>query len=215
MTYEEIKKCIIDTINLPDKLEPYFMVGENYNRLTNQSDKIIYLQVVKELLICGDLNQRFCCIVGISIMQKNIDFKVEIKYCADNFDSVTEIKLVSHLLYACAEISEDWSLKFIKQVINEFKSPYAKFNSIYDKYNIYSLSIRCLAYTSRWVELIIEINDAYTLFNDITFIDELAFFKRKRGVEDFERLLMSFSKENSDRVLILSSDIEMRYQNYN
>lgn len=214
MTYQEIKKEIIDTINLPEKVEPHFEIGRKYFKLTSQLDKEIYLQIIKELIVQGDLKQRFCCLIGIQTMKKEQECKNEIKVCVDNFNSVAEIKLVARLSYVCAVISEEWSLDFIRRIITEFKTPFEKFKSIYDKYNIYSLSIRYLAETNRWMEFINYMNVAYSLFDDKTFIDNLAFFKYKRGEVDFERLKKSLFKENSDRVLSLSSLIEMRYKNY-
>lgn len=207
MTYEEIKKDIIDTINLPLQAEPYFMVGEKYDTLTNQSDKDIYLNVIKELILHENIQYRFAGLVALDIMHKEIDCKEEIKYCVDNFCPEKEIKLARRLLSACAAIPEDWAINFIKQIIHEFE-----FSN--NKDHIYEQAIRCSSLSLRWKELMNEINLAISAYDNITFNDFIAFFKYIRGKKDYKEFKEMLTADNLNRLSIQKHYVEERYKMY-
>lgn len=207
MTYKEIRSQIIDTMNLPDQLEPHFQLGYDYNKLTNEIDQELFIKAIKDFLIQGSIYQRFCCLVSLEIMGRILDCKTEIKSCVENFNIEIEMKLISRLLFACAEISEDWSLDFIRDIIIVFRHKE-------DRYFTKSLSIRCLALSARWEELVAEMNESYVCFSDRVFIDELAFFKFKRGDTDYKKLTNKFVKDNFERLMLLEDLIEARLLNY-
>ena len=207
MTYKEIKKDIIDTINLPLQAEPYFMVGEKYDTLTNQSDKDIYLHVIKELIVHENIQYRFAGLVALEIMHKELDCKEEIKYCVDNFNPEKEIKLVTRLLSACAVISEDWAINFIRKILHEFK--FAN-----NKKHIYEQAINSASLSLHWKELMNEINFAITAYDNITFNDFIAFFKYIRGEKDYKEFKEMLTAENLNRLTIQKHYIEKRYKIY-
>jgi len=197
MNYNEVKKEIKNTIDGPIQLESVYQVSTNYYKLASEKEKDIYFKAVQEIALKkGKLKYREACLTAINMMHKTEESKDVIKNCIERFNYRTELFLASQLMTSCAIISTDWSIEFIKKIIIDFKY-------VNNLYNLYYFSIRSMSSSSRWIEIIDEINIALSMYDDSKFIEYLNFFKCKRGNNDFERLILNLSNDNLNRFSIL------------
>src|SRR5208283_4527092 len=112
-------------------------------------------------------------------------------------------------LWLSVNISNEWGIDFIKNVIQHFKPKNKEYSYLFN------MGIRCIVSTQHWKESINEIIWFIENLDNIYVIDFLAYFKWKRTTIGEDELFQLIKSDNNliQKINGLKSDIENRYAN--
>lgn len=203
-----MKDKILKIIHGTPQSEPIPQLELEYKKLPTQQDKDEFFSIIRTIAIEGTEKEIFVCLAVIRLlnMAKESEGIVKINVGRINFNK--DKLLINPLLWLCAAISKEWCIDYIREVMKFYKPMESDTSYLYD------MSLRAIVSTSFWQESIEEINLGLSLYDDIKFIDFIAFFKWKNG----ESISMDFINHLDnlliDRVNKNKPEIDTRYSDY-
>lgn len=204
-----MKTEILRIINGDPELEPIILLSSKFEQLNKNEDKESFIYVLKELILSGTKTEIFASLNIINLIGMADECKFEIKQVVENFNFMTEKKLLAPLLSLCSVISENWSIRFIVTAINEYKS------IINDSIYYYDISFRSIISTSCWKDVLPEFSFILNIYANDDFIDLIAFFIWQQGRNGLKVLLDNVNNAQFNEMIARAkSDIYDRFSGH-
>jgi hypothetical protein len=199
------KDNIIEAINEP-QLGPLHLEYE-YKKLTDDRQQEEFLSIIKDLARSGSDKERIASFTIMEIIGKVKDCEDVIKQNIESLNFSESSTLINSLLWVAAGISQDWSIAFIQQVIEQFKPKSIEYSYLFN------MGIRSIVVTKYWENAIGEIKWIIRNYSDDFVVDFLAYFIWKRGEVEFEKLLHLIDDDSIliSKIEYLKSRIKIRY----
>ncbi|MDR1714979.1 MAG: hypothetical protein LBS20_03970 [Prevotella sp.] len=204
-----IREKIIDIIHLGPKAEPATTLESKYFRLTDEIQKEEFLSVIKDLVLNGSENEQLVSLYVIRLIEEAKKSGDVIKELVEKFDYEKDEKLLSSLLFLCAELSTGWSISFIKETMRHFKPETKEYIYSFD------MGLRSIVDSLYWKDAIDDIKWAIENYDDVNTADLVAYFMWRRNRADLKELinLIKSDKPIYDRIASLEDEIVDRYVN--
>lgn len=203
-----MKEMILQMLHEVAESEPIYQLESEYRKLPNESERDIFLSIIKEIANDGTKKERFACLTVIEMIDKAVESESVIKNNVETINMKEDELLIAPLLSLCAFLSNDWSVSFIQNVIKYFKPNLKEYSYYYD------IAIRSIITTPFWKNHIEEINFALANFDEDYFIDFIAYFKWKKEELDYKELLVQIDAMLIKKIDKLKFDIDRRYLNH-
>ena len=177
-----------------------------YEKLVNDNEREEFLAVLRSLISEGSEKEAIYSFNTIHMIGKAINEEDIIKQSIDKLSFSESESLIGSLLWLAASISKEWCIDFIKKVIRVFKPNHKGYSYLFN------MGIKCIASTFHWKEVSNELIWAIENLDNIYVVDFLAFFKWKRGSNEFNELLQMLNdKTTIKKVKDFNLEITRRY----
>jgi len=177
-----------------------------YEKLINNSQRDEFLAILRSLISEGSEKEAIYSFNTIHMIGKAIKEEDIIKQSIDKLSFSESESLIGSLLWLASSISKEWCIDFIKKIIHDYKPNLNGYSYLFNT------GIKCIVSTLHWKEVTNELIWAIENLDNIYVIDFLAFFKWKRGSNEFNELLQMLNdKSTKKKVNDFNMDINRRY----
>jgi len=185
-----MKDEILDILHASRKSEPIYTLVSRYEKIVETREKDIFLSILKEIALNGSVSERFDCLAVIQMIKKVFECEDIIKINIERINLKEEEQLISLYLSLSANLSRDWSIGFIKNIISIYKPVDKERNSIF------CLALSCMSRTQFWKDSLEEILFALENFDEVFVVDFIAYFRLRQGKVGEEELLKLIPDES-------------------
>lgn len=204
-----MKEKILKIINAPPQSEPIYQLEAEYKSISDDDKKKEFLSIIKSIAVNGSDKEKFASLAVIEFLNQANECEDAIKSNVETIVFNENEKLISPLLTLCAMLAVNWSIDFIKKVMEYYKPKSNEYSYYFD------IGVRSIVSTPHWKEAINEIKWIIKNYDDDSLIDFLAYFKWICGDAELEELFKLLDNRNFEiyKINNLEAKIKNRYIN--